>query len=90
MSAEMPKLPRTLLTAEELSEILQVPKTWVYQQARRGEIPTVPLPGGRYKRFDLQVIEELFLSGPKGSLTIRRKRKGSNSSSRKEPLWPVS
>ena len=33
-----------------LAEILNVPKTWVYAAARRGEIPSVVL--GRYVRFD--------------------------------------
>jgi excisionase family DNA binding protein len=45
-----------LLTAEEVADMLGVPKTWVYEQARRGRIPTVEL--GRYRRFRREAIEE--------------------------------
>jgi excisionase family DNA binding protein len=38
-----------LLTAEEVSELLSVPKTWVLESARSGAIPHVRL--GRYVRF---------------------------------------
>ena len=39
-----------LLTAEQLSQRLQVPMSWVYRAARQGRIPAVKL--GRYTRFD--------------------------------------
>lgn len=45
-----------LLTAEQVAEMLGVPKSWVYEQSRRGAIPTVTL--GRYRRFRLEAIEE--------------------------------
>ena len=45
-----------LLTAVEVAERLGVPKTWVYEQARAGRIPFVPL--GRYRRFRDEAIEE--------------------------------
>lgn len=45
-----------LLTAEQVAKLLQVPKTWVYEQTRRGQIPTVRL--GRYYRYDLPAIRE--------------------------------
>jgi excisionase family DNA binding protein len=45
-----------LLTAEQVAEKLGVPKSWVYEQSRRGVIPTVTL--GRYRRFRAQAIEE--------------------------------
>ncbi len=35
--------------------MLGVPKTWVYEQARAGRIPTVEL--GRYRRFRAEAIE---------------------------------
>lgn len=35
--------------------MLGVPKSWVYEQAREGRIPTVPL--GRYRRFRGEAIE---------------------------------
>jgi excisionase family DNA binding protein len=38
-----------LLTADQVAEQLQVPKTWVYRAARGGSLPSVPC--GRYVRF---------------------------------------
>ena len=45
-----------LLTAEDVAEMLGVPKTWIYEQSRKGLIPTVEL--GRYRRFRREAIEE--------------------------------
>ena len=45
-----------LLTAEQVAEMLGVPKSWVYEQSRGGRIPTVTL--GRYRRYRLEAIEE--------------------------------
>jgi excisionase family DNA binding protein len=44
-----------LLTAEEVAARLAVPKSWVYEASRRGEIPTVEL--GRYKRYRAEAID---------------------------------
>jgi len=44
----------TLLTADELAELLGVPTGWIYQ-SRAGAIPTVKL--GRYYRYRLEAIE---------------------------------
>src|SRR3972149_2252657 len=44
------------LTTEELSEFLQVPKSWVYGRTYRNEIPPYKL--GRPLRFDLNKIQE--------------------------------
>ena len=44
-----------LLTAEELAERWQVPRSQVYRLTREGAIPAVKL--GRYYRFRLDVIE---------------------------------
>ena len=38
-----------LLTAEEVAELLQVTKAWVYAETRAKRIPHVPL--GRYVRY---------------------------------------
>jgi excisionase family DNA binding protein len=46
----------TLLTAAQVANLLGVPKTWVYEQSRRGVIPTVTL--GRYRRYRVEAIEE--------------------------------
>ena len=45
----------TLLTADELAEILGVPTGWIYRQSRAGAIPTVKL--GRYYRYRLEAIQ---------------------------------
>ena len=44
-----------LLTAEQVASMLGVPKTWIYEQSRKGLIPTVEL--GRYRRFRREAIE---------------------------------
>ena len=43
-----------LLTPEELADRLQVPRSWVYEQSRQGNIPTHRL--GRYIRFNLDEV----------------------------------
>jgi len=48
--------PSRLLTAAEVASILRVPKSWVYEQARSGQLPTVCL--GRYRRFREESICE--------------------------------
>jgi excisionase family DNA binding protein len=45
-----------LLTAEQVGKLLGVPTSWVYEQSRRGVIPTVTL--GRYRRYRVEAIEE--------------------------------
>ncbi len=45
----------SLMTAAEVAELLGVPITWVYEQSRRGGIPTVTL--GRYRRYRRDAIE---------------------------------
>jgi excisionase family DNA binding protein len=47
--------PGALLTAEQVAQLLGVPKTWVYEQSRCGRIPTVTL--GRYRRYRRAAIE---------------------------------
>ena len=46
---------RGLLTAREVAAMLGVPISWVYEQSRRGRIPTVTL--GRYRRYRREAIE---------------------------------
>jgi excisionase family DNA binding protein len=43
------------MTASEVAQLLGVPTSWVYQQSRRGCIPTVTL--GRYRRYRREAIE---------------------------------
>jgi excisionase family DNA binding protein len=44
-----------LLNIEELSKLLNLPKSWIYERTRRGEIPHRKL--GKYLRFDIQEIK---------------------------------
>ena len=43
-----------LMTAEDVAEMLGVPKAWVYRASREGRLPTVRL--GRYYRYQLDAI----------------------------------
>lgn len=45
----------SLLTADQVADLLGVPKSWVYEQSRTGRIPTVTL--GRYRRYRREAIE---------------------------------
>lgn len=45
----------SLLTADQVADLLGVPTSWVYQQSRQGRIPTVTL--GRYRRYRPEAIE---------------------------------
>ena len=45
----------SLLTADQVAELLGVPKSWVYEQSRCGRIPTVTL--GRYRRYRREAID---------------------------------
>ena len=50
-------LPR-LLTVAEVADLLNVPKSWVYEHTRPGrrdQLPSVKL--GRYRRFRLADVE---------------------------------
>jgi excisionase family DNA binding protein len=53
-----------LLTAEEVAELLSVPRTWVYRAARDGALPSVRC--GRYRRFDVSDVDR-WISEQKGS-----------------------
>jgi excisionase family DNA binding protein len=44
-----------LLSAEQVGELLGVPRSWVWEQSRKGRIPTVKL--GRYRRYRREAIE---------------------------------
>jgi excisionase family DNA binding protein len=49
-------MSHSLLTAHDVAELLGVPASWVYEQSRRGRIPTVTL--GRYRRYRREAIDE--------------------------------
>ena len=48
-------MTQSLLSAAEVAGLLGVPVSWVYEQSRRGRIPTVTL--GRYRRYRREAIE---------------------------------
>jgi excisionase family DNA binding protein len=50
----------SLLTAEEVAEMLGVATSWIYEQSRTGRIPTVKL--GRYYRYRFEAIERWIAS----------------------------
>lgn len=64
----------SLLTAAQVAQLLEVPVSWVYEQSRRGLIPTVTL--GRYRRYRLEAIEvwveEIEAGGSHGGTLGRR------------------
>ncbi len=51
-----------LLTAEQLAERWQVPKSHVYRLTREGTIPAERL--GRYYRYRADVLERWEIEGP--------------------------
>jgi len=59
-----------LLTADDVAEVLGVPRAFVYALSRRGELPTVRV-GDRYVRYRAQTVQE-WIAGqestrPKGT-----------------------
>ena len=50
-----------LLTADELAERWQLPRSWVYAATRDKRLPTVRL--GRYYRYRLDAIEDFERNG---------------------------
>lgn len=47
-----------LLSVEDLAAYLHIPKSWIYEKARKGS-STVPVPSirvGKYLRFDLNSV----------------------------------
>jgi excisionase family DNA binding protein len=53
-----------LLTAPEPAKILNVPESWVREQARLGELPSVKL--GHYVRFRSDEVRALLARGQSG------------------------
>ncbi len=42
------------LTVEELAEVLDVPKSWIYERTRHNAIPHFKI--GKYVRFDMEEV----------------------------------
>lgn len=64
-----------LLDAGEVAGLLGVPVSWVYEQSRRGRIPTVTL--GRYRRYRRDSVEAWIrgLEGQPARQTLRSSSK---------------
>lgn len=58
MTTTTPSLDARLLTAAEVSEILRIPRSTVYELARSRRIPFLKV--GRRTLFDPQLITELI------------------------------
>jgi excisionase family DNA binding protein len=54
----------TLMTAEQVAARVQLPKSWVYEQARTGRIPVVKL--GRYYRFRAEAVDAWIVEHEEG------------------------
>lgn len=52
-----------LLSAAELAAALSLPKTWIEQRTRRGEIPCIR--AGRWIRYNRRAVEAALSTKPK-------------------------
>ena len=59
-----------LLTVEEVAELLQVPKSWVYERTRRRALQQLPhLKLGKYLRFEESAVLEYLARQRVGATT---------------------
>ncbi len=87
---------RELLDAEQVAAMLGMTSAWVYEQSRKGRIPTITL--GRYRRYRRAAIEDWLLSmerdGPAGGTPPRSGLSHSPGTVRptkpRERRWPTS
>lgn len=68
------------LTAEDLAALFNTPKSFWYEQARKGAVPHVRL--GHYVRFNRAAVERWLAEEPKTACLGTRKKQRSNSSLR--------
>lgn len=54
----------SLLSADQVAELLRVPKSWVYAETRAGRMPHVVL--GRYRRYRRTAIDEWVTARERG------------------------
>ena len=53
--------PKRLLTVEEVADMLQVPKSWIYGRTRRrGQEQLSHLKVGKYLRFEESAVREFL------------------------------
>lgn len=60
----------SLLTADEVAELLAVPRSWVYGETRAGRLPHVKL--GRYYRYSRPSIEAFVAGLERGPVPYRK------------------
>lgn len=58
-----------LLNADDVAELLGVPRGWVYQESRAGRIPCVTL--GRYRRYRREALEGWLRENERGGHVVR-------------------
>ncbi len=58
-----------LLLADDVAEMLGVPKTWVYAETRAGRLPHVTL--GRYRRYRRAAVEAWIADHERGPIGPR-------------------
>jgi excisionase family DNA binding protein len=63
-----------LMDAEQVAALLGMTVGWVYEQSRRGRIPTITL--GRYRRYRRGAIQAWLLSIERASVATLRKTAG--------------
>jgi excisionase family DNA binding protein len=59
-----------LLTAAEVAELLSVPTSWVYAEARAGRLPHLRV--GRYRRFREAAIVEWIKASESSSVSAKK------------------
>jgi excisionase family DNA binding protein len=60
-----------LLEASDVAEILGVPKSWVEEHARQGDLPSVQL--GRYRRYTRADVDAFIERCRSGEQKTRRR-----------------
>jgi excisionase family DNA binding protein len=63
---------QSLLTAEQVADLLGVKKSWVYAEARANRIPHVRL--GRYTRFNAESVSAWVAERERGPLALPSSR----------------
>jgi excisionase family DNA binding protein len=69
-----------LLNAQDVADLLAVPASWVYAEARAGRMPHVKL--GRYTRFRREAVEAWLADAERGVTTGRSAASRSRSEGR--------
>jgi excisionase family DNA binding protein len=69
-TSQHPVGPGRLLGADEVAELLGVPRTFVYALARRGDLPVVRI-GARYVRFRAEALHT-WITGQESTARERR------------------